>query len=382
MNKKYDTKHIKVLDGIRALAILVVMWFHFYQQNWLIPAIGNISFDRIPRYGFLLVDMMILLSAFCLFIPYARSKIYKEPTPNTKDFYIKRIARIVPSYYLVLIVCFIFIMIEGNFDKNFLIKDTLMHIFFINNYSLDTLTGSLYTRVLWTIAIEVQFYLIFPFIAKLFIKKPKETYIGMLVIGLISTFIIRLIVNDDNIGYYVNHILTFIPVLANGMLASYFYVKYTKKKKRDSFNDLVFTVISISMIAIYVYFINTMHDQTIQYWQIDNRFILSIVFSIFIISTALASKTYQKIYNNGVMRYIAIISMNLYIYHQFIAVKLKEYRIPTYNGNLPPNVRGDVNWQWSYTVICLAASLLVATAVTYYFEKPIAKLIKKKYIKE
>ena len=56
MDNSYDTKHLKVLDGIRALAIIIIVWFHFWQQNWLMPVIGHISLDFIPRYGFLFVD--------------------------------------------------------------------------------------------------------------------------------------------------------------------------------------------------------------------------------------------------------------------------------------------------------------------------------------
>ena len=111
-NDEYDTKYIKALDGIRALSIMIIVWFHIWQQSWLMPIIGNISLDFIPRFGFLLVDMMILLSSVCLFIPYARSKIYKEEIPSTKKFYIRRFARIFPSYYLSMIIALIFIAIS------------------------------------------------------------------------------------------------------------------------------------------------------------------------------------------------------------------------------------------------------------------------------
>ena len=32
-----DAKHIDVLDGVRALAVFGVLWFHFWQQNWIMP---------------------------------------------------------------------------------------------------------------------------------------------------------------------------------------------------------------------------------------------------------------------------------------------------------------------------------------------------------
>ena len=68
-NDNYEINHIKVLDGIRALAIMIVVWFHFWQQNWIQPMIGSINLEYLPKYGFLFVDMLILLSSFCLFLP-------------------------------------------------------------------------------------------------------------------------------------------------------------------------------------------------------------------------------------------------------------------------------------------------------------------------
>ena len=192
MKNDYDTKYIKALDGIRALAIMIIVWYHIWQQSWLNPQIGNSNLYFIPRYGFLLVDMMILLSSVCLFIPYARAMVYRDNIPDTKKFYIKRIARIFPSYYVSMIVAFVFLVLFQEYWFNsFFIKDTLMHIFFVNNWSIDTLLYSNYMIVLWTVAVEVQFYLIFPFIAKKFTKKPIMTYIIMMIIGIIGTFIIK-----------------------------------------------------------------------------------------------------------------------------------------------------------------------------------------------
>ena len=374
----YDTKYLKTLDGIRALAILIIVCYHIWQQSWWAPSIGPISLTILLRYGFLIVDMMILISSFCLFIPYARSMVYKEDIPSVKEFYLKRITRIFPSYYLALFFFFFMgLFTKGITFNSFFFKDTIMHIFFVHNWSVDTLLYTNYSAVLWTIAIEVQFYLIFPFIARAFVKKPKMTYSIMMIIGLLCTYLIAINVDEGNLSYYVNHFLLFIPVFANGMLASWFYIKYTKNKKRKVVSDILFTIVSILSIVWYIELCKRVVDN-VQLWQIDNRLLLSLVFMVIIISTLLASKIYQKIFDNRLMKFIAVISLNLYIYHHFIIVKLKEARIPYYSGDILPNISGNKTWQWQYTLIALLASIIVASIITYLYEKPVAKYIKKK----
>jgi len=212
---------------------MIIVWYHFWQQSWLMPVYGKINLDIIPRFGFLLVDMMIVLSGFCLFIPYVRSLVYKKKMPSTKEFYIKRIAKIFPSYYFSMIICVIFLIIlKDGWFNTFFIKDSLMHFFFVHNWSTDTLLYSNYFGVLWTVAIEVQFYIIFPFIAKRFIKHPITTYLIMIIVGIISTSLILVNVDQSILSGYVNNFFTFIPVFANGMLACLIYFRFIAKKKK------------------------------------------------------------------------------------------------------------------------------------------------------
>lgn len=381
-NNDYEINHIKVLDGIRALAILIVVWFHFWQQSWIIPIIGKINLDFIPRYGFLLVDMLILLSGFCLFLPYAKSMVYKMEIPDTKKFFINRIARIIPSYLVSMVVSIIFIVIlSTNIPVSFFIKDTITHLTFTNNLFADTLISTNYMVVLWSVALEIQLYLIFTFLAKRFMKHPIITYVFTVVFGIICTLIINSIITNNNISFWVNNTLTFIPVYANGMLGAWLYIKYTKNKQRSIIKDIVFTIISIITMIIYrkicLNIGGTIYE--LQSFQINYRYLLSCLFLIFMISTIMSHKIYRYLFENKFMKFIAIISFNLYIYHQFIAVKLKDFRIPFWEGDVPPNMTGDTKWQWTYFIYCIVVSLFVAAVMTYLVEKPSSKWIKNKF---
>ena len=165
------------------------------------------------------------------------------------------------------------------------------------------------------------------------------------------------------------------------MMAAYIFVFIANRYKRTKAMGIICTIISVVSILI-VNFINTRYlaeAENCQIWQIEYRFVMSLLFSILVVSTALAAKWYRRIFANPVTVFIAGISMNIYIWHQWLAVFLKyDLRIPSWTGADPPNQLGNVKWQWEYLIISTVLSIALATLVTYLIEKPCAKLILKK----
>ena len=175
-------RYVDTCDGLRALAILIVGWFHIWQQSWLYPGLDlfgrHISFDPLVRSGYIWVDMMILISGFCLYLPWARMRVHGGKTPATLDFYARRLMRIHPSYLLCLAIMLGVALYTGSYHGNVahmrldvLSHLTYTHTFFYNSYYATRLGGSL-----WTLVIEMQFYLLFPIIARVFTKRPLITF--------------------------------------------------------------------------------------------------------------------------------------------------------------------------------------------------------------
>lgn len=382
----YNVYYIGVLDGVRALAILIIAWYHIWQQSWLMPIAGEINLDWLVRNGSILVDMMILLSGFCLFLPYAREMVFGEKAGRCGEFYIKRVARIAPSYYLsIIIVLLFFALPAGEYGDNlaFMGQDVATHLTFTHNLFGDLIRGTHLNGVLWTVGVEVQFYLIFPLLAKFFRKQPIITYAGMVAIGLCSSYCISSQFASIDQALYVNHTLTFFSVYANGMLGAWLYMMYAKKrKKRTLAEGIAGIVMSIGGIVIFYNMCkwrSSCGEET--KWQVDYRYLLAFVFLLIVAGAIIALPWFQKIFSNRVMKFLAGISFNLYICHQYIAVKLKEFRIPNWQGEELPNMTGDVEWQWEYTILCVVLSILVAILMTYLIERPAARWIKRLYDK-
>ena len=56
-------------------------------------------------------------------------------------------------------------------------------------------------------------------------------------------------------------------------------------------------------------------------------------------------------------------------------MKCKECHIPFWEGEVPPNMTGDLTWMWKYQTIIVIISLAVAVIMTYGVEKPAAKAL-------
>ena len=89
--KRYipSASRIPELDGLRVLLVLIVSWYHIWQQSWLTPAVGGFSLDFLVRSGYMPVDGTILLSGFLLFLPYARGRMEGAPLPDRRGVFLR-----------------------------------------------------------------------------------------------------------------------------------------------------------------------------------------------------------------------------------------------------------------------------------------------------
>lgn len=381
-----DTTHVGVLDGVRALGVLCVLWFHFWQQTWLMPTyttpflawagIERINPDVLRRVGYLCVDLMLLLSAFVLYLPYARRTFCGTPVDPVKTFFIKRFARIVPSYLFAVIVMFAVAMLQGAYKGKsaFALKDLLTHLTFIQMLFNDTYLFTGITAVMWTVCIEVALYLVFPLLARAFARRPLLVYAIMVLFGLWFANGIAPSIGEPRI--MVNRFLTFLPVFANGMMAAYLYVWYAERVAHKAVPSIFGTAAAIAALyAIARLFMScsssgdASHQQA---WQMQNRMFLSLAFTVFLLGASISMKPVRKILDNRVLSSIAAVSYNLYLWHQWLIVKLCSMLGAKSGADI---AKGGANMQWTVTVMGLIAAFIVAAITTYGIEKPISRLI-------
>lgn len=165
--------HLPVLDGIRAVACLAVLSYHMGRLTnlgWWPPShSANRWLDTLVYCGQALIQfgesgvlLFFLLSGFLLFLPYARSLLFDTPWPSLRRFYLRRIFRILPGYYVTLFLL-IFILHPELLHRSHW-QDLWLFLTFRMNFMLSQeLDGPF-----WTLATEFHFYLLLPILAWLF----------------------------------------------------------------------------------------------------------------------------------------------------------------------------------------------------------------------
>lgn len=394
-----DPKQIDVLFGVRVLFVFLVGWYHIWQQGWLssFRVLGvTVDVYFLVSTGYLWVDGLLLLSGFLLYLPYAQAG---TRLPSIGAFYKRRLIRILPSYLLCVVPMFVLGCVRGNYPTAWdAAKDLLAHLTFTHTLFDFSLFHSPINGALWTLGVEMQFYLLFPFLARAYRKFPLLTWGGMAAVAFAFRWYAA---QQADTSMYVNQLPAFLDVYANGFLTATAFAAVHQRlgKDMDRKTKLVFTVgaafflcaVMMLVRAQSTCFQNTPLDyyEATRHGQLERRFLFSCALSGFMLCAAFSLPPLRFLLGNWVMRFLASVSFQFYIYHQMLAVKLREWHLPPADPWVDedaarqimensPRTRWDAAWQIRYTLLCFLLALVVAALITYLFERPLARLLRRR----
>ncbi|MFT3780851.1 MAG: acyltransferase [Nibricoccus sp.] len=176
------------LDGIRGIAILFVLIWHYVGVP-LPPSGVHLEPDRVvPSFKLSLiifrsgVDLFFVLSGFLItgiLLDNRDSKSYY------RTFYIRRLCRIFPLYYTVLMI---FIIMKGVGARGPLFDGTVpltAYILMVQNYAMAALQtyGAAWLGVTWSLAVEEQFYLSYPLVIRIAGRALPWILVGGIVVA-------------------------------------------------------------------------------------------------------------------------------------------------------------------------------------------------------
>jgi peptidoglycan/LPS O-acetylase OafA/YrhL len=306
---------IKGLNAFRFFAFLAVYLFH----------------AQILGIGHLGVSAFFVLSGF-LIIPILREMKDKNTSNYFLKFYGRRSVRIFPLYYLylLLVITLIFThVVQDGYFRGFF-KQIPYAIFYCYNFyraSPQFIYSPLLTHF-WTLAVEEQFYLIFPFIV---FFTPKEKLKNVLLFFIIVSPILRLLFLEFITSAQVHSLnkdpYAVVQVLTTSHFDAFaiggFFALYVKKQKPIYTWILIALFIAVGLItqkmATGKYNLQDMDAGYPLFMKDSYKAIWGYSFanliSAFIIINIRAGNFITPVFNNNVINYLGKISYGLYVYH-------------------------------------------------------------------
>jgi len=233
--------HIKGLDGIRALSVVLVV-------------VAHSGFNKIVPGGFG-VTVFFFLSGF-LITTLLQKEFERKNEISYLNFIIRRVLRIfVPFYFVYLLL--LLLNLFGLYPASFTLDGVLSQLLFYTNYykiygdSEHLLNG---TGVIWSLAVEEHFYIIFPLLFIYFVKK-NISYLFYFSIFLCFVILFwRLFLSfyiTDSARFYLATDTRFDSILYGVILSLFMYKNKMFKIITDNrLNKFDFFVISLSIVLL------------------------------------------------------------------------------------------------------------------------------------
>lgn len=363
MGKK--RRYITGLDGIRAIAVIMVLAYHLKLALF--------------KSGFLGVTVFFVLSGY-LITGILISEVEEEGTIDLKNFWLRRIRRLVPAVMSMAVVI-IFVSAVVNriiFTKG--CKDFLASVLGFNNWwqifnkvSYFEAAGvpSPFTHC-WSLAIETQFYLIYPLILLGIYKLVKSRGEGRakrgllfagvtLLLALISVILMIVLFDpqqDASRVYYGTDTRAF-SLLFGSLLAILWEYRMVPRRLSASVN-MVLGSVSFAVLLVMTIAINGSSN----FWYRGGQFVGTIL-TVLVIYTVSGRKTWlSRFLSNPVLKWIGDRSYSIYLWHYPIILLISK----------------GIKASWWITLIEIVLNVVLAELSYRFIETPIRHGIIGKYL--
>jgi peptidoglycan/LPS O-acetylase OafA/YrhL len=186
-------KIISEIDGFRFLAIFPVVVNHLaqrierYATHPFDPPLNEDPYFFWASRGYVGVYVFFVISGFILSMPFASHFIHQTKPVKLKDYFVRRLTRLEPPYIIVITLCFV----GGVLTHLGTFAELLPH-YGASLLYLHTIIYKIWTPlnpVAWTLEVEVQFYILAPFLAILFFRIPDKMLRRIVIGGVIIAIV-------------------------------------------------------------------------------------------------------------------------------------------------------------------------------------------------
>lgn len=290
------------IDGIRFLAIFMVVVFHtqtFYlaKTDLSFGDLGHNLFFGLTNNGFKGVEIFFVLSGFILALPFAKHRLKDGKKPILKNFYLRRLTRLEPPYFIALVIFFGLHLIKGIYPADELLKNLLYSLAYISHFVRDAGQPVL-GNLTWSLEVEVQFYIIAPLLMLIFKLKKKPRRL-LLLTGIFGLPVLNYIFSSDIVWLY-----GYLHYFLAGLLIADLYLteKFSPLRPRISI------LVGLSAFLIFIYLdISLILNKIL--------FLLSIFVIFYLI---LNDQFWRKSFSNRILTTIGGMCYTIYIFHTVV----------------------------------------------------------------
>lgn len=172
---EFSKGRVASLDGLRAVSILMVLAGHTYGKSLVQYQAGWVAVyvRRGAHYAAFGVDVFFVISGFLITLLLLRER-EKTGSISLRNFYVRRAYRILPAAYVVTLVVAIV------WHNRIVLRDVLGSLFYVQNFNAK---ASWSLGHMWSLAVEEQFYLLWPFLLYRFFRHRYKFVIAAMVIA-------------------------------------------------------------------------------------------------------------------------------------------------------------------------------------------------------
>ena len=178
----------------------------------------------------------------------------------------------------------------------------------------------------------------------------------------------------EDVQLYFNQLPCMLDLYAFGMMAAHLL---SRRERRKTALSALGSAACLAGILAVLFFQSSANGRELNQLQMYWRLPLSALGAGFLWCGGQWPEGFARAAGNAVTRWCAAVSYNFYIWHQYLAVKLKDWHIPPYVSELPQRSEGRA-WQMRYTLLCFAAAFAAAAIFTYAVERPFSRGLRKK----
>jgi peptidoglycan/LPS O-acetylase OafA/YrhL len=351
-----NRSYYPALDGLRGLAILLVVFYH------------NFGFIRQSFFGWLGVDLFFVLSGFLITGILFRSLGEKN---YLRNFYMRRLLRIFPLYYVSLFIFLVIFPMIRNLpaDMSYYTSNQAWLWTYFQNwlYIFKPTNSSDILHHLWSLAVEEQFYILWPLVIVL-LKKPRTIlfFIVSLLVLVISFRLGLWIFKIENLAYYNLYTFSRIDGLCIGSIVAILtHMNFDFIRKHTTW-----IVLSFALINFAFYFSNRFYDFSFPYIALVGYSTFAMMFGLLVYEAVRGeTKIINIIFGFKPLRFFGKISYAFYIFHWPVFILCNGYLLE-YAGRFT----GKFGAQVSISLLATVVSILISWLSFRYFESHFLKL--------